>query len=155
MLENSFDVSKDILKKLSALKLQTAVLPPKLNDSNNANMATETVPFRRMFSNEPNGRQQPTRELDSSYSSTSTRSSLSSSLNSVYEDHDYTRVKSTITSDLRYKIARNEPVKSHYYREHIKAFGKPPFVLGTRGTFSTNSPASSSSKSSVSSSRIV
>lgn len=154
MLEDSFNVSKDILKKLSALKLQTAALPPKVNDSNDGNMATETVPFRRTFSSEPNRRQQRNRTLDSSFSSTSTQSSLSSSLNSVYEDHDFTRVKSTITSDLRYKIARNEPVKSHYYREHIKTFGKPPFVLGTRGTFSSNSTASSSTKSSVSS-RIV
>lgn len=155
MLGDSFDVSNDILKKLSALKLQTAAFPPKVNDGNDEDMATETVPFRRTFSSEPNCRQRPNRTFDSSFSSTSTRSSLSSSLNSAYEDHDFTRVKSTITSDLRYKIARNEPVKSHYYREHIKTFGKPPFVLGTRGTCSSDSTTGSSIKSSVSSSRIV
>ena len=159
MLDDSFDVSNDILKKLSALQLQRAVLPSKANDTHN--MATETVPFRRTLPGEPNGgRQRASRTLDSSYSSSSSaRSSLSSSLTSVYEDHDFTRVKSTITSDLRYKIARNEPVKSHYYREHIKTFGKPPFVLGTRGARTPASNggggSSSSTKSSVSSSRIV
>lgn len=50
------------------------------------------------------------------------------------DDRDYTRVKPTVTSVLRYKIARNEPINSYYYTEHVERFGKPPFIMGARAT---------------------
>ena len=46
--------------------------------------------------------------------------------------YDYTQFKSTYTSNLRCKLARNEPIPSHYYSEHMERYGKPPFVWGVR-----------------------
>lgn len=46
--------------------------------------------------------------------------------------YDYTQIKPTYTSNARCKLARNEPIPSHYYNEHMELYGKPPFVWGVR-----------------------
>lgn len=130
--------SVDVFKKMSPLKLDNSDLSRLrvLAATSAADLDETDRKPRSNINKEAKGRPMDI-QLDSSYSSTSTRSSMDS-FNSMWsDDHDFTRVKSTITSDLRYKIARNEPVKSYYYKEHIKTFGKPPFILGTKAS---NSP---------------
>ncbi len=132
MLRDSFDLPPEIFKKMSVLKMQDSDLN-RLMEAADAN-ATSEMKFDSVTREQQRRQNEP---FGLSYSSKSSRSSTTS-LNSLSsEEYDFTRVKPTITSNLRYKIARNEPIKSHYYREHIKIFGKPPFILGTRSNGSS------------------
>lgn len=51
---------------------------------------------------------------------------------SKVDGYDFTRVRSTYTSHVRRKLARNEPITSQYYEEHLERFGKPPFIWEMR-----------------------
>lgn len=145
MIENSLNDYSDILNKMSALDFSDGDFN-RLTANKISEMSAEGKQNLRFTAS-------LTKELDNfrtdppfnPFLSKSTpcfsRHMSTTSLNSITssEDHDYTRVKPTITSDLRYKIARNEPVRSHYYKEHIERFGKPPFIMGARATkLSTN-----------------
>lgn len=136
MFDDSFNTYSDNWKKMSDTKIKNS----KFNQMMVAGEPNPNLKSEMKFSpNIPNELKKHRSEtsLASSFTSKSSRSSTTS-LNSLScDDRDFTRVKTTITSNLRYKIARNEPIKSRYYNEHIKTFGKPPFILGTRAAKSS------------------